>query len=440
MEGNMKIITQDSLDGRHQQVIESHYLHSIWSNYDYVRSNYLEKINLKLSKSIWNNIIRNQQAREDRFLEKLGIQADTSKKKMMALNRWVKNNELLKNVVAVKSDYIDSVLEEALQSSLIFYGNEEANDSSPAEMVSLVVKILSKYKQEEMDEIVTNYNRDLGNNFEEFENNISLIIDKYLKNHNGELNDLKTAVSKSKEVQNLKGSILKQGLKAALDEITIELIKDKNITTTERIAHQRLKQSYESKIEVNADLNNKLIRMQKDNLDSLLDFKDIDTTIDNFISRMASYPSLQDGVNQYDANRDSIIYSIVNDLLFTKYNASKSYLLQDILKMARQSVLYMGIDKLNRKEVGDFLFINDKLVPFSFIMEKIRDYESFKPKAEIGKKIKPYSKRILQAKKKSAIIDGEYYTGALSIGATNGDLIWQSIRLKNLDLQLKLKL
>jgi hypothetical protein len=155
---------------------------------------------------------------------------------------------------------------------------------------------------------------------------------------------------------------------------------------------------------------------------------------------MASYPSLSSGVNQYNENRDSIIYSIVNDLLFTKYNTKKSYLLQDILKMVRQSILYMGIEKLNQEETGDFLFINNKLVPFSFIMEKIRDYDSFKPKVEIGKKIKPYSKRILQAKKNSPIIDGEYYTGALEIGATNGDLVWQSIRLKNLDLQLKLKI
>ena len=437
----MNELTKQSLDTRHSEVIESHYLHTIYGNYNYVKNNFLEKINLQLSKSIWNNVIRNQQAREDRFLKKLGINGSTSKDKMVQLNKWIQNNELLQQTLVVQNDYIDNVLQESLDRSLVFYGNEGVGEKDTEDMVNSVVKALSRAKQESINEVVRDYNESIGNSFSEFENNIASVIQKNLKQKNKSIEELKNSITQSAEIQNLKGAILKNGLQDAVDELVKGLLKDKNISSKDKVAARRMKQSYDSRIEVNADLTNKFLNLKRSDIHIPLRWGGKTDTIDNFINKMATYPRLADGVSGFNENRDSIIYTIVNTLLFTRFNVERSRELQQILKMVRQSILYMAMEQTNEENDSDFLFIGNKLVPFSLLMERIRDYDSFKPTITVnGTGLVPYDKKVLKQKQQSPIENGEYYTGALEIGATNGNLIWKSIRLKNLDLQLNLKI
>lgn len=437
----MNELTKQSLDSRNQQVVESHYLHTIYNNYAYVKNQFLEKVNLQLSKSIWNNIIRNQQAREDRFLAKLNIKATSSKDKMIKLNQWIQENELLREVIAVQNIYIDEVLQEALNTSLSFSGNENISEEETGSMINNVVKILSNNKQKEMNNIIKNFNNEIGNDFNSLEKNITNIIQKNLKKKNENLEELKSNILNSSEIQNLKGAILKEGLQNALNELLTNLIKDKNISSTEKIAAQRLKQSYDKKIEINADLTNKLLNLQRKNIGIPLRWGGKTDTIDNFIRNMSKYPKLQSATESYYEQRDSIIYQIVNNLLFTRYDTNKSNEIQQILKIVRQSILYMAMEEVNQETDSDFLFIENKIVPLSLLMERIRDYDTFKPTIAVNNtELQPYDKTILKEKRNSPIEGGEYYTGSLNIGSRNGELIWKSIRLKNLDLKLSLKI
>ena len=437
----MNELTKRSLESRNQQIIENHYLHTIYNNYSYVKNQFLEKVNLQLSKSIWNNIIRNQQAREDRFLSKLNIKATSSKDRMVKLNQWIQENELLQETIAIQNIYIDEVLQEALDTSLLFSGNENTNEKETENMINSVVKILSNNKQKQMNNIIKNFNNDIGNDFNELENNISRIIQKNLKEKNENLEELKSNIIKSSEIQNLKGSILKEGLQNALNELLTELIKNKDISTTERIAAKRLKQSYDKKIETNTNLTNKLLNLQRKNIGISLRGDGKTDTIDNFIRNMSKYPKLQSATDSYYEQRNSIIYQIVNNLLFTRYDTNKNNEIQQILKIVRQSILYMAVEEVNQETDSDFLFIENKIVPLSLLMERIRDYDSFKPTISINNtELQPYDENILKEKRNSPIEEGEYYTGSLNIGAENGELIWKSIRLKNLDLKLSLKI
>ena len=347
---------------------------------------------------------------------------------------------MLKETIAIQNVYIDEVLQEALNTSLSFSGNEYMSEKEIDSMINSVVKILSNNKQKQINNIVKNFNNDIGNDFDELEKNIGNIIQKNLKNKNENLEELKTSIINSPEIQNLKGGILKEGLQNALNELLTELIKNKDISTTERIAAQRLKQSYDKKIEINANLTNKLLNLQRKNIGIPLRWGGKTDTIDNFIRNMSKYPKLQSVTENYYEQRNSIIYQIVNNLLFTRYDTNKSNEIQQILKIVRQSILYMAVEEVNQETDSDFLFIENKIVPLSLIMERIRDYDSFKPTISINNtELQPYDKNILKEKRSSPIEGGEYYTGSLNIGAKNGELIWKSIRLKNLDLKLSLK-
>lgn len=437
----MNQLTKQSLDSRHQQVIENHYLHTIYGNYSYVKNQFLEKINLQLSKSIWNNIIRNQQAREDRFLNKLNIKATSSKDRMTKLNQWIQANELLQQTITAQNIYIDEILQDALNSSLLFFGNEGMNEEETGVMIDAVVKILSNNKQKQINKIVKNYNNNLSDNFNDLEKNISSIIQQNFKKNKDNFEELKSSIINSFEIKNLKGAILKDGLQDAVNEVILQIIKNKNITTTDKIAARRLKQTYDKKIEVNADLTNKLLNLQRRDIGLPLRWGGETDTIDNFIRSISRYSKLQSTSEEYFEQRDSIIYSIVNNLLFTRYDTNKNNEIQQILKIVRQSILYMAIEEINQETDSDFLFIENKIVPMSLLMERIRDYDSFKPTITVDNtELQPYDKNILKEKKSSPIEGGEYYTGSLDIGTKNGELIWKSIRLKNLDLKLNLKI
>ena len=217
-----------------------------------------------------------------------------------------------------------------------------------------------------------------------------------------------------------------------------EITKNKKITTTDKIAFQRFESSYNGKITIDSDINQKLLNADVENFNLSSRWGGKTDTIDNYMRKLKCFPKLSAMTNEYDENRDSIIYTLINTLLFSQGSYSNNITAVNLLKAIRQSILYITIDEIDQSTDSDFIFNDGKLIPLSYLMEQIRDYDNFAPIMTVNSNgLKPYDQAIIDEKLATDKTNG-YYTGAIDIGRENGKLMWKSIRLKELKLKFQI--